>query len=405
MMVVIRPSAGASRFDRRVPTDRSEPFYADRGKSPTVMDVGIVTAPLDFGPTGPNVYLENLCRELQDRHGDDLNLHLIHYREDDRDIYREATDVVIPRTPGVFERRVAGLDLDVLHYNYIPYKRPLVFLLDVDLVVSIHGDLPHVLPEYTPPNRRYIGVPIQRLYGKIGLLDRIDAFLAVSDAAGENLCRALSLPADKISTVYPGVDERFAPVPDAREVIANEYGITLPYVLNVNNYMRKKNRETLLEALPLVREEYPEVRLVLAGGGWEKSGIDDVVDALSLEEAVTDLGYVPDEHLPALYGGAEALVNPTLHETFGLPNLEAMACGCPVVTSDRFSIPEIVGDAARLVADPLDPSAVADATVELLGSESVREKLSWWGKDRASEFSWERTADGVYSAYHNLRDT
>jgi len=258
------------------------------------------------------------------------------------------------------------------------------------------------LPEQTPWQRRYVGKPIQQLYSKVGLLDQIDHFLAVSDSVRENVRRGLSLPGRKMTTVYSGVDDRFKPVDDADETVRATFGIKPPYLLNVNNYMEKKNRTTLIRAFARVRGEHPDLTLVLAGGGWEESDLGATIAEHGLSDAVHDLGFVQERYLPSLYSAARALVNPTLHETFGLTNVEAMACGCPVVTSERFAVPEIVDDAALFIADPLDADAVAATIETLLGDEDRRDELSRAALSRAATFSWERTATETIRVYRQV---
>ncbi|MUV50091.1 glycosyltransferase family 1 protein [Haloarcula sp. CBA1122] len=361
------------------------------------MKVGIVTAPLDFGPSGPGVYLQNLCLQLTELDG--VDLHCIHYRESENPIYDRATEVRLSRTIGQFEWEISKLNLDVLHYNYVPWKRPLVFGLDVTHVITIHGDLPFVLPEFAPWHRRYIDVPIQKLYSKIGLLDQVDTFVAVSETVASNFASALDIPASKFRTVYSGVDKQFKPIDGAASTVASKFDICPPYLLNVNNYMEKKNRETLLRSFVEIREQWPDLNLVLAGGSWEESAIPSLINRLGLDDCVVDLGFVANEDLPLLYSGATAFINPTLHETFGFTNLEAMACGCPVVTSNRFAVPEIVGNGAKLVSDPLCPDAVATATNELLTDETARTALAERGRKQANKYSWERTAEEVLDVY------
>jgi len=363
------------------------------------MDVGIVTAPMDFGPSGPNVYLENLCEQLiaDDEH--DLTLHLIHYRESNNPIYDEVHDVILPRTPGRFERGVSRLDLDVLHYNYIPYKRPLVFALDVNLIATVHGDFAFAMPEYVSWKRRWLEVPLQRLYARAGVLDRIAEYVTVSDALGGSLDEYLGIPDSKVTTVYPGIADRFEPVPDAVARLEDAYELEAPFLLNVNNYMEKKNRETLIHAFDRIHDEYPELSLVFAGGGWEDSTIESEIRDRDLQESITDMGFVPADDLPILYSAAELLVNPTLRETFGFTNLEAMACGCPVVTSNKFAIPEVVGDGAALITDPLDPEKIVEVTTNLLADDDERCRLVARGSERAEQFNWRRTAENMIEVY------
>lgn len=364
------------------------------------MRVGIVTAPLDYGQSGPGIYLRNLVDRLAAF--DDIDLRLIHYEHSTDPVYEKATDVVLPRVPGVYEYRVSQLDLDVLHYNYVPYKRPLVFGIDTNLVVTVHGDISFVLPEHAPREKIYLWKPLQQFYAKVGVLDRIDAFIAVSDSVSAGFSTGLNIPQSKMTTVYSGVDDRFEPKPDGAATVESKYGVEGPYVLNINNYAEKKNRATLVEGFAHVAETHPNVTLVLAGGGWEDSDIHERIRARGLSESVTDLGFVPDEDLPALYSGATVYVNPTLHETFGFTNVEAMACGCPVITSDRYGIPEVVGDAAVLLSDPKDSATLGETISSLLDDEERRRSLSERGRQRAERFDWERTAEETAAVYASV---
>ena len=162
----------------------------------------------------------------------------------------------------------------------------------------------------------------------------------------------------------------------------------------------RKNLLRLLEAYHQLRQDPPAVpRLVFAGGqGWGVRPVFERVASLGLVESVVFLGHVPDRLLPALYTGAAVFVYPSLYEGFGLPPLEAMACGTPVVVSDTSSLPEVVGDAGVLV-DPGDVAALADALASLLVDPARRAALSAAGRRRAATFTWERAARQTLAAY------
>jgi glycosyltransferase involved in cell wall biosynthesis len=364
------------------------------------MDVGVVTAPLDSGTGGPGIYLRNLCRHLADR--DDISLSLIHYNKTDDQIYDQTNEIRLSRLPGRFERGIAALNLDVLHYNYIPYKRPLVFTLNVPIIVTVHGDLPFVMPEYVSWKHRHLWTSLQQLYSRLGLLDNINAFIPVSRTVGDNVAEALSLPNSKFKPVWSGVDKQFQPVENAEEVVRSRYNISPPYLLNVNNYMPVKNRKTVVQAFEHLADKYPDLTLVLVGDNWEKSDIPRIIETLSSEDRVVDLGFVANNRLPALYTAASAFINPSLHETFGFPNLEAMACGCPVVSSNCYAIPEIVGDEAVLLDNPEDPEALASEIITLLNNDQYRETLARAGRHRTKQFSWSKTTDGIIRIYKQV---
>ena len=226
--------------------------------------------------------------------------------------------------------------------------------------------------------------------------------LADSEATRQDLIRYYQIPEEKIRVVYPGRDESLAPVTDPATLsaVSARYGLFGPYLLYVGTLHPRKNLARLVQAfasLPdSLRSQFPGLRLVLAGQkGWLYQDIIDQVHKLGLKSRVILTGYVPDEHLPALLSGALAFAFPSLHEGFGFPVLEAMACGVPVVCSDSSSLPEVAGDAALLV-DPLDVDALAGALAQVMVDEGLRRRLVGRGFQRIQRFSWRRCAQETW---------
>lgn len=216
--------------------------------------------------------------------------------------------------------------------------------------------------------------------------------IADSQATKQDLVKAYRIPPEKIRVVYLGVDQNLGPVKNPAEidVVKRQYGIQGDYFLSVGTLQPRKNLARLVEAfvsLPVKND----VNLVLAGKpGWLSGGVMGKLPA-SKESRVILTGYVPEEDLPALYSGAVALVFPSLYEGFGLPALEAMACGLPVIAANSSSLPEVVGEAGLLV-DPLDVRAWARAMAQVLADPALRVALRQRGLRRARMFSWERCA-------------
>jgi glycosyltransferase involved in cell wall biosynthesis len=229
--------------------------------------------------------------------------------------------------------------------------------------------------------------------------------LADSQATKDDLVALYDTPPDKVTVLLGGVNPEFRPVTDmnARRAVRQRYQIPdNPYIFSIGTVQPRKNYARLIEALAALGQEGEDVHLVIAGGrGWLDGPIYQSVEDFGLGERVHFTGFVRDEDLPALYAEARCLAYPSLYEGIGLPVLEAMACGIPVVTSNISSMPEVAGDAALLI-DPYDVDALADALRRLLTDESLRSDLIRRGFDQAACFTWDRAAQQLSDVYRRL---
>jgi len=255
-------------------------------------------------------------------------------------------------------------------------------------VVTVH-DLGYL---YYPEAHRLL----DRLY--LDLSTRYNAraathLIADSSATKRDLIERYGTDPDKITVVYPGYDDMvFQPVRDekALEAVKAKYGIAGDYILFVGTLQPRKNLTRLIKAYWKLKAG--SWKLVIAGKkGWLYREIFQQVEKLGLEGKVVFTGYVPEGDLPTLLSGARLFVVPSLYEGFGLPVLEALACGTPVVCSNVSSLPEVAGDAALLV-DPLDVEGLAAAMERVLGDESLRAELMERGFEQVRKFSWEKCA-------------
>ncbi len=225
------------------------------------------------------------------------------------------------------------------------------------------------------------------------LAHRVRHMIAVSHFTKARLVERFGVRPDKISVVWNGVDSRFHPR-DAAEIleVRQALGIEYPrYILSLGSLEPRKNLKRLLQAWSRLLPELPgDIELVVVGARgaslvFQDAGIDVA------PERVRFAGYAKWEHLPALYSGALALVYPSLYEGFGLPPLEAMACGTPVVTSNSTSLPEVTGDSALLV-DPLDVDSIAEGLLRIVSDGALRSQLSSRAQVRAARMSWDQSA-------------
>lgn len=223
-----------------------------------------------------------------------------------------------------------------------------------------------------------------------GVVRRAPAVVTISETIKAEIVAHYRIDESRIHVATPGCDlDRFTGDPQLDQLIP---GLPDRYLLYVGTVEPRKNLPGLLTAYASLRQRHKNAPpLVLAGGvGWRVRELATELRGLQDEGSVISLGYVDDRLVPALYARALALVFPSFYEGFGLPALEAMASGCPVIGSDRSSIPEVVGDSGLLV-DPHDTAAIADAMERILQDETLRADLAARGKTRARSFTWERT--------------
>ena len=222
--------------------------------------------------------------------------------------------------------------------------------------------------------------------------------IAVSESTKRDLVEIYDISPAKIDVVYNGVDARFQPLPaDQVAAFRQQQGLPDRFILFVGTLEPRKNIVSLIDAYARLPKERPP--LVLVGGkGWFYDEIFGRVEALGLTGEVRFAGFVPAEDLPLWYNAADLFVYPSLYEGFGLPPLEAMACGTAVITSTASSLPEVVGQAGRL-ADPTDTEALAAAMAQVLGSRQLQQEMETAGLAQAAGFSWEETARKTVDSY------
>lgn len=267
-------------------------------------------------------------------------------------------------------------------------------------LLTVH-DLSFVrAPETTTPVlKAYLDAVVPRS------VRRATHVLADSQATKDDLIALYGTPAEKITVLVGGVQPEFQPVTDParRAAVRRRYGIPdHPYIFSVGTVQPRKNYARLIAALAALGPTYEDFHLVIAGGhGWLEGPIYQAVHDHGLEERVHFIGFAHDEDLPALYSEAVCLAYPSLYEGIGLPVLEAMACGTPVLTSAISSLPEVAGDAAILV-DPYRVEAIAEGLRQLLGDATLRAELVARGLRQAARFTWEGAARQLLGIYRQM---
>jgi glycosyltransferase involved in cell wall biosynthesis len=265
-------------------------------------------------------------------------------------------------------------------------------------VVTIHDCIHLRFPQYLPNRAAH-------LYAK-GMMRmaarRARRILTVSHASKDDILRYLKVPAAKVEVIYNALDERLATPPPEAEItrVRERYQLRSSFVLYAGNIKPHKNVDRLIEAFALLRKgRRDDLKLLIIGDEISKyPNLRRLVHRYQLHQHVRFFGFVPDETLAVLYRLAAVFVFPSLFEGFGLPPLEAMASGTPVVTSNVSSLPEVVGDAALLI-DPMNAGAIAEAMRRVLDEPALRADLIRRGCQRVKAFSWERSVARVCDVY------
>jgi glycosyltransferase involved in cell wall biosynthesis len=285
--------------------------------------------------------------------------------------------------------------VDILHspdFVLPPVRRAATVLTVHDLSFMRH-------PECSSPALlQYLLRSVPRSIG------RADILLADSESTRIDLIDLMRIPNKRIHVLYPAVEPHFAPVEQAADTQSlQRYGIRQPYILALGTLQPRKNFARLIRAFAaLVREYRIPHQLVIGGApGWLYDEIEQALDEVALGDAVRLVGYVDEAHLPSLYRGADVFAFPSLYEGFGIPILEAMACGTPVVTSSVSSMPEVAGDAALLVS-PEDTDALAQALWRLIDEQDLRNDLRTRGFEQARRFSWRSSAKRLLEIYAHM---
>ncbi len=291
---------------------------------------------------------------------------------------------------------VAGERLDLLHST--SYVQPL--LCPTRSVVTML-DLSFLrMPEsFNRWNRVYLST-MARITAA-----RCDRILTISESTRQDVIRFMGVPPSKVQVTYLGVDPVFRPQDDQALLARFRAERRLPerFLLYVGTLEPRKNVERLVEAYARARREHQIPHKLVLGGakGWLYERIFARVHELGLEEDVLFGSYIPYDELPLWYNCADIFIYPSLYEGFGLPPLEAMACGTAVITSSVSSLPEVVGNAAVTV-NPLDVDALAGAIAQLLDDDALRRRLEAEGPRQAARFSWKETAASTLRAYHQV---
>ncbi len=372
------------------------------------MDIGIVSNFIDEYNGGIGVYTHQIVKNLG-RMDNENNYHLIHYLKNNQDIYSQNSEIIIPKNRFVrgwgsymfwrhftLPRGLKKYNLDVVHD---PYELgPFTFSQPFRKVITVHDLTPLLFPNLFKRG----DVMLHRLLLK-KTISKADKIITVSYNSQKDIMEYLHVPEEDIEVIYNGKGENFRQLKSKQVAEFREkYRLPSNFILSVGGLHPIKNIPRLLEAYSLARKGGLEHKLVMVGGAVDRAEeIFQIITNLGLEDHVIFTGVVSDEDLVGLYNAADLFLYPCIYAGFGLPPLEAMACGTPVITSCSSSLPEIVGDAAKLV-NPYDPKKLASAINRIITNDETRKTLIKKGLKRSERFNWKKTAWETLKVYKEV---
>lgn len=386
------------------------------------MRIGIDATALPSRPVGAGNYIIQLIRAMAGRNMDDesipdgnqlkgLNLVVFVQRsrlellnvEETPNLHLIVTPDLSPFMRLIWEQisfpmLANNQRLDLLHSLH--YTMPVAY--PGRTVVTFHDMTFFLYPHHhTLPKRFFF-----RFFIRLSARKAV-ALIADSESTRQDTIRLVGVSPGKIFTAPLGVTQEFRQIPDKtiHQQVRQKYQLPEHFMLFVGTIEPRKNLPILLQAYASVADQMQHHHLVVVGPkGWMVEAISRQTGQLSISDKVNFTGYVEQDDLPLIYNLADVFIYPSAYEGFGLPVLEAMACGTPVITSNVSSMPEIVGEAGVLIA-PNNTHALAQAMVELINDPIARQRLSIKGQERAAAFSWKRTAEKTIAVYRHVLNT
>jgi glycosyltransferase involved in cell wall biosynthesis len=374
------------------------------------MQIGIDATALPARPVGAGTYIIQLIRalvDLQSAHKFTVFAHQNGYNLINVPPTPELEWVIVPnKKPArrlVWEqarlpRLVRNSGVDLLHSLH--YTQPA--FLPCRSVVTFHDMTFFIYPHlHTRFKRLFFPIAI-RLSAR-----KADALIAVSESTRKDTIRILGVSGHKVFTVPEGVSKEYHPIAD-RELLADirlRYNLPQEFILYVGTVEPRKNLPLLIKSYKNITGDGHSIPLVIVGSlGWMYDDVLNQIKMLDLRENIHFTGYVPIQDLPRIYNLAKVFVYPSTYEGFGLPPLEAMACGTPVITTAVSSMPEHVGDGGILIP-PEDEAALTQAMLTLLNDHTLQEDLSNKGPQQAKFFTWKRTAQETIKVYQHIMES
>ena len=375
------------------------------------MKIGIITDAIDDRAAGIGTYVRNVVPEIVrlDKKND---YYLIHFDNSKNVFYKQFNnnkkvhEIIIPIKKLPFARETRKIifmpkilnryELNIVHE--MAQIGPFFTKTNYKKIVSIMDIAAIILPKTQP----FISV-IRHKFGLPIILRNVDKIITISENTKKDLLKYFKISKEKITPTLLAADKSIIRITDKNKIhlFKKKYDIDYPFLLFVSTLEPRKNIIRLLKAFSKAKEEIPQKLIIVGRKGWKYHDISKTIKRLKLEKDVVFREKIANNELPLFYSTADIFVYPSLYEGFGIPPLEAMICGCPVITSNVSSIPEVVGNAAELI-NPYNIGELKDSIIKLANNKELRGKLSKRGIEQAKKFTWKKTAEKTIKIYEEL---
>ena len=364
--------------------------------------IAVFTKQLDAWRSGSGHQLNEVISRVLDlneaRTQGRIDFTFLHYKPSENAVYRRVRELIVPRNPLKFALLLRREKFDLVHYTPLTIYSP-IWMVPNKKTATIHGVEQLLLPEFFGPvemfHERFL-VPI--------FARRMDGILTVSNSTKNYMVKHFRVKEERVTVAYNGIGPEYHPRSPESLSAPGRCGVRRPYIFHISRFSERKNPWVLLDAFARFSVgKGKNHTLVCAGKGWEDNAeVLRRAQDLGIQEKLCCPGFISETDAAQFMSGADFFVFPTLAEGFGIPNVEAMAAGCPVITTAAFAVPEVVGDAAIVLEDPRNSLALAAAMEKLSGNEELRRDLIRRGLERIRLFSWEEGAKKLLAMYDRI---
>ena len=373
-----------------------------------IMKIGFQSSIVDDNLTGLGTYAKNLLHSYAAMNKSD-QICEIHYPRLKHGTPTERKDVVVPVLP-LHLSKVIGIplaikkcDMDLMHFPVHRCDDFFCYYLNAQIkkILTVHDLIPFIYPREQDFQTRYLWTTSLKLIAR-----EISFIIADSENTKNDCIRYLNFPQEKIRVIPLAANKIFRPAPNKEAVTCKVWaklGISVPFIFYTGSLIQRKNIQLLIEVFSKLKAKGYRHKLVISGT-WNPYSRElfEATARLGMNGEIIFTGYLPEQELVDFYNAAQVFVYPSMYEGFGIPPLEAMACGTPVIASNISSIPEVVGDAGKLI-NPCNSKELEDALEVLILDEGYCAELSKKGIARSGTFSWSRTGKETWNVYEEIK--